>query len=309
MSQGVRELRASAGPVVLGAGAITIGLALVGVFAANHAGENIMGWYGDYVIPTGAVLVGLVAASGFGVSSYLTGTKISGGLLLAVVGMLAAGYGLAQYIEFRLLFPDGAADEQGHAIGFVAWYDAVTRSFRFSDHGHEGSTLDGWGYAFRALEVVGFVGGGALVPLLLRRLPYCDACGLYKRSRAIALIPASVGGKIIHPRRDPAGAAAQQAEMEAARTAADAALTAIRTAGRGADAEALRAAIQTGGPLERKRAAARLPARIAVSLVHCRRCHDGEVRAAMLTGKGNRIRRTPLPPSPASRDAIREFVR
>jgi hypothetical protein len=306
MNQGVRELRASSAPVVLAAGAITIGLALLGVFAANRAGENIMGWYANYVLPAGALLVGLVAASGFGISSYLTGTKIGGGLLALVVALLAGSYALAHLVEFRLLFPDGAADDQGNPVGFATWFDLTTRSFRFE----RGSALGGWGYAFRGLEILGFVGGGALVPILLRMVPYCDSCGLYKRSRAIALIPAAVWGKLPNPKRDPAGAAAHASDTANARAAADAAVDALKAAARGADASALRTAIEASGPLSRKRQTGKLQARIAVTLVHCRRCHDGKLVTRLVTGQGNRIRQVALAdPAPVDREVVRDFVR
>src|SRR5581483_8432529 len=49
--------------VVLAAGLASTVVALVGVMLISHYGdENVMGWYANYVIPAGAVLVGLVAS-------------------------------------------------------------------------------------------------------------------------------------------------------------------------------------------------------------------------------------------------------
>jgi hypothetical protein len=52
--------------------------ALVGVYllATNTKDFNIMGWYANYVLPIGALLVGLVASSGYGIASWITGQKI-----------------------------------------------------------------------------------------------------------------------------------------------------------------------------------------------------------------------------------------
>ncbi len=85
------------GRLVLLAGSATTFDALTGVFAAAHAGENIMGWYADYVLPVGALLVGMVAASGYGIAAWVTGLKMTPRLMWSVAGELALSYFIAQY--------------------------------------------------------------------------------------------------------------------------------------------------------------------------------------------------------------------
>src|SRR5438270_4523354 len=89
--------------LVLVAGIVTTVLALLGVWWLdnNTKDVHIMGWYGDYVIPAGAMIVGFAAGSGYGIASYLTGFRIRRGLLLAVLALQLAGYAGAQYLEFR----------------------------------------------------------------------------------------------------------------------------------------------------------------------------------------------------------------
>ena len=129
-------------PLVFLGGAGTTALALAGVWALSRFAEtNVMGWYADYVLPVGALLVGMVASSGFALGSWFGGARITGRLLLAVAAALVAGYWAAQLLEFHLLFPDGASFEDGTPAGFLDYYDAVTRSFAWEDHGKTGSAL------------------------------------------------------------------------------------------------------------------------------------------------------------------------
>ncbi|MHB8420409.1 MAG: hypothetical protein ACYDCL_20240 [Myxococcales bacterium] len=279
------------GGLVLLAGAATTALALVGVYLLNLVDWNVMGWYADYVIPVGAAFVGLVASSGFGIASWVTGTKISGRLLLLVAGMLAGAYFLAKYLEFRLLFPGGASLDDGSPLGFWSYFDLVTRSIAFEDeHTHQaGSALGLWGYGVRALEVVGFVGAGAAVPLILRAKPYCEACQAYKRTRSLAWIAASVPAKRISKRKTEA-LAAYEASQAASREQGQAAMNAILAAAGKGDLASM-SQLLAG---HQEKATRKLPARILIALTHCRRCQQGELRATMFTGQGRYIKCNPL---------------
>lgn len=290
----VRVAAASAAPLVLVAGLISTALALLGVWALSRfAGENVMGWYANYVIPTGAVLVGLVASSGFGAASWKTGTKVTGPLLLAVAAVLVGGYWAAQYVEFRLLFPDGAVKADGSAAGFLDYYGAVTRTFAWVEHGKHGAPLGAWGYAIRVGDVIGFSGGGLAIPLVMRKLPYCAACGLYMRSPVVALLPAGLEPKRIS-KKDAGALAAREAQAKEAFARGQAALERLFDAGRKGDAAAFGVTLAEEAPRARKRATGKLAARIQVKLVHCPRCAAGEVRASVLTGQGKQLKVTPL---------------
>ncbi len=288
----IREARTSTAPLVLLGGAVTITLALAGVWLADRAGESVMGWYADYVIPVGAILVGLVAASGFGIASWSTGTKITGLLLLAVTAMLLGGYVLAQYVEFRLAFPDGAVLANGDPAGFLDYYDAVTRSFRWMEHDKPGAPLGMLGYLVRLGEVVGFTGGGVLVPFALRKVPYCDACRVYMRSPLVGRIPAGIATKKINSRKHPQEAQAQEARVRQALDEAMAKLQAIVSAS-AMDGAAFGQALSEHAP-KGARAVEKLPARLWIHLVHCRRCGRGELRADLVTGQGKQLRRKPI---------------
>jgi hypothetical protein len=305
----VQVVTAAAAPLVLVAGLATTLLALAAVWALSaFAGQNVMGWYASYVLPAGAILVGVVASSGFGVTSWVTGTKVTGRLLVATAVILVAGYWAAHYLEFRLAFPGGATFEDGTPAGFLDWYDVVTRSFAWKDHGKLGAPLGAWGYALRAAELIGFAGGGLAAPLVMRNMPYCASCGVYMRQPVVAVVPAGVAPKRL-PKKDAAAAAAREAEAGEALARAQAGVARMVAAGRSGDAAAFSAAVEEVGPLSRRRAADKLTARMYVRVVHCRRCGEGRLRIQLATGRGEHVKMTDLATEPLERGVAPRLLR
>lgn len=297
----LRIARSNAAPLVVASGAATTLLALAAVWAlSTFAGENVMGWYADYVLPAGALLVGVVASSGFGVASWVTGTKITGKLLVAVGLSLFAGYWGAKYLEFRVAFPDGASFADGTPAGFFDWYDFVTRSFAWNEHGKLGKPLGALGYALRVGEIVGFSAGGLVAPFLMRRMPYCTSCGVYMRQTVVAVVPAGVVPKRIK-RKDRAAATAQEAEARTAYARGAAGVERIVAAARAGDAAAFGAAVAEVGPLSARRATEKLSTRLHVRVVQCRRCAAGALHVQQLTGQGQQLRSQLLAEHPLER--------
>lgn len=249
---------------VLAAGGVTTLAALAGVFALAHHGENIMGWYANYVIPAGAILVGLLAASGYGVAAWLTGLKMTRRLMWSVVGQLAVSYLIAQYEEFRLT--------NGNGLGFWAWFDAITRNFSFrTAGGGPGTPFGVLGYAMRALEVAGFVGGGLLVPLALRAKPYCDGCRTYKRTTTIAWVPGGLPG---------------DGGLDS--------VDAIFAAAEAGDRNGFQLELAERGPASAKRVTRRLATHVVVQLVRCPRCTGGSLLASCAERHGRNVHVTVL---------------
>ncbi len=304
----VRVAAGNASPLVLAAGLASTTVALTGVWAiSKYGGENLMGWYANFVLPVGAILVGMVASTGFGLSSWATGTKITGVLMVAVAFALFAGYWAAQYIEFRVAFPDGATLPDGSAAGFLDWYDAVTRSFAWKEHDKLGSPLGAWGYLLRAGEIVGFCGGGLLTPFLLRKMPYCASCKAYMRQTVVALIPAAVPFRKVS-KKDTAGLAARDTEARDAFARGEEALAKVFAAGQSGDAVAFASAVSEAGPVSAQRAANKLPARIQVRVVRCRRCGAGELRASLVAGQGQQVKITPMRTQPLDRGVAQRLA-
>lgn len=305
----VRATSGGAVPTVLVAGALSSALALAGVWAiARFTDENVMGWYGNYVIPVGPILVGLVASSGFALGSYLSGAKITGGLLWMMLAILVAAYALGQWLEYRQLFPGGAVLDDGTELGFWGYFDLVTRSIAFTDRNKvEGSPLGTLGYLVRVGDLVGFTAGGLFIPFGLRKLPYCSACAAYMRRPVVALLPADVPRQRIS-KKDAAALAAFEATRQEARARAEAGLARLYQAAGGGDGAAFSAAVAEVGPLSARRATHELDHRLQVRAVHCRRCGAGELRTELVTGQGKQVRSAPFSTQPLERGVIARLL-
>jgi hypothetical protein len=294
--------------IVLLAGAITTVLALLGVWWLdnNTTDFHVMGWYADYVLPIGAMLVGLAAGSGYGIASYLTGFRIRRGVLTLVLALQLGGYFAAQFLEFRSLTREGPlVDEAGETITFARYYHLRAVSFAWNDHGKPGQPLGGWGYFFVALGVVGFALGGMLAPAILLKAPYCESCQLYMKSHGLALVPASVPKRRVS-RKDAEGQAAFKDEQDRAARGADTVLGQVGELAARGDAFGIKTALAAypirGGEARR---IDRLPARLRLRLVGCRACSDGYIQPAMITGQGRAIRVQALAQLPLRADAVR----
>jgi hypothetical protein len=290
--------------LVLAAGVVTTVLALAGVWWLddNTTDFHIMGWYANYVLPVGALIVGMAAGSGYGIASYLTGFRIRRGLLLAVLALQLCGYAGAQYLEFRSLTREGPiVDGDGEELTFARYYHLRAVNFSWVEHGKQGEPLGTWGYFFLGLGVVGFALGGLLAPAALMKMPYCERCSLYMKSRALAWVPASVPNRRVS-KKDTAGQAAYAEEQDRASDGAQKVLNRVsELAGRG-DALAIKAVLadhpNRGSEARR---IGRLPARLRVRLVRCRQCSEGHIQPAMVSGQGRAMRvqaleKLPLPP-------------
>ncbi len=298
---GLREERSYL-PVII-SGLASTALTLLGVYAldTSAADFNIMGWYANYVIPVGAIIVGLAAASGYGLASWFSGVKITRHLLWMVLVLQLAAYFGAQYIEFKNLHLVHRAT--GEPVGFFEYYDMAARSFAWKQSdGSMGEPMGAWGYFFRGLEVLGFAAGGLIVPLLLRKAPYCPECQLYMKTRQLALVPASVPVRKVK-KSDLAGTAAYQAEQQQAFDGGKQTVAALQQFAAGNNPAEFQKRV--GELLSGKKQAARLPQRLNLQLVHCKRCFSGRLVAQLWVGQGKQMKRTEF----ARADLNPEFIR
>lgn len=273
---------------VIQTGLITTGLTLFGVYllAANTEDFNIMGWYANYVLPVGALIVGLAAGSGYGIGSWWAGFKMNKGLLLAVLVLQVVAYFAAQYIEFRsmhLVYKD-----TGEPVGFWTFFHLNAISFAWKQNkGGYGEPLGLWGYAFRGLEVAGFALGGIIAPAALMAKAYCDKCQRYKKSKELATIGASV--PLVNLKKvDKETAAAHEAEQARALSEATARFDQLKQMAMEGNVEGFLAEIEPYK--QRQKEVGKLPRRLRMTLVWCPGCMGGTLQAAAVIGQGEKMR-------------------
>ncbi|MBA4388025.1 MAG: hypothetical protein C0404_08595 [Verrucomicrobia bacterium] len=279
------------GLLVIVGGLVTSAISLSLVFVLDKLTDsfNIMGFYLNYVIPAGALVIGLIAGSGYGAVSLWRGIKISKGLLWVVMGLQLVAYFVAQYLEYLDVL---ARLDDGVKLTFLQYYDFMARAFAWKqENGSVGTPLGLWGYAFRALEAAGFAFGGLIVPVILLKKPYCMQCQVYMKSRDLCLIPAGVQEKKIK-KKDTEAQAAYEAEIKQALTEGQNALSQLQAHAQGWQADEFKKIVKF--LVDRNRTTGKLTGRIAMKLVFCRRCRDGYLAPVMLTGQGEAIAMTPL---------------
>jgi len=274
-------------PLVIAAGIGSTILALALVYLLQHnADTNVMGWYGDYVFPIGAILVGLVASSGYVLAAWLSGLKIRRGLLVAIVLLQIGAYFAAQYTEFAVRGP--LVDAAGHAVSFPRYFHVMTVNTAWKDdQGKMGKPLGGLGYALRFGELAGFILGTLVSPVLLHAKPYCDACERYMQSKSLALLPAS-NTKAGHLFGKAAINRTAQEVLEAGMTDV-AELVSLAAA---ADSPAFAAKLTLLAP--QRGQAKKLSRRIDVRLVSCARCAAGRLEIQSTQVKGRQVTNTKM---------------
>jgi len=268
---------------VLASGLATTAIALIGVYllANNTEDFNVMGWYANYVLPIGALLVGLVASSGYGIASWMTGQKITRSLLVTVLGLQLIAYFAGQYLEVR---SHDFRFEDGTPVGFVTYFDFAARSFAWQQKdGSAGQPLGVWGYLFRLLEIVGFCAGSVIAPLVLRAVPYCESCQIYMKTRHAGLLPASAPARRVK-KSDAEGQARYAMEQEEAATRGSALLTTLGEKAAAGDFDGYRNLLAEHSPKNKE--IDKLPTRIAVSVIRCPKCSTGHLLAKLRTGHG-----------------------
>lgn len=283
---------------VLIAGLITTGLTLFGLHMINVTdvkGEfNIMGWYANYIIPVGAIIVGLIAGSGYGLVSWFMGIKFNRYLLLGVMALQILAYFAAQYIEYQDIirhFKGMAIFDKSGAVklpipGFFEYYDEAARSLYWKGKYDTSPTpLGAWGYSIRLLEVAGFVFGGAIAPIVLAKHPFCEQCQRYMNGKALTVVPADIPSKFLQKKDESAKAsAATEAEKTIER------LKQLAVEGRTVEFKSLIQELDS-----QKKESDKLDFRYHIGVVRCRNCKKGYLRLQSITGHGKYMKVEDLP--------------
>lgn len=279
---------------VLLCGIITSVLALAGVYWLNKNATDfhIMGWYADYVIPAGAIIVGLIAGSGYGIASWVTGVRISQWLLWAVVLLQTGAYVGAEYVEYRDVLNEfqqrGRIQVQpGNFPSFTEYYDLKARNFAWKNkHGNgAGDPLGGWGYFFVLLGAAGFILGGLIAPAILFATPYCDGCQRYMTRKVLGVLPAAVPVRKIS-KKDAVAQASYALEQEEAAARADLAVARLREAIATGNAAAFRLELSAAGIVKQNN---KLSRKVDVSLTWCRNCDGGRIALTLVSGLGEQM--------------------
>ena len=156
---------------------------LTGIFlgvievSTGYAIYSFMLWF---ILPVGALLAGLGAASGYYAGAKLFQQKPAGGILLNMVGASIGAFLVVHYTPYFMLEVDGIRVKE--VISFWKYLDLDIRHTSLSllrGRVSTGGLGSFWGYAYACLQLLGFSFGGFVIFAMLLDNPYCDKCSRY----------------------------------------------------------------------------------------------------------------------------------
>lgn len=140
-------------------------LALLLALNAALPALALMNWHANYVVPLGAILVGLAAGSGYGIACWLKRARLGKRLMFGILLLQAVCFFGSHYVEYAmirnvLLLAD--------PLSFWQYFDWWARGFSFDTAIHAGPQLGAWGYAMRAVEFACF----SLCGIVVMAMPF-----------------------------------------------------------------------------------------------------------------------------------------
>lgn len=272
--------------VLAGITTSAITLFFVNYLASIENGIYLMGYYFSYVLPIGALGVGLLAGSGYGLASFLKGFRISVITLCLILLLQITVYFLFKYLEFNNL---NWNIEEATIKDFLHYFDTQARSFTWEKDisGSKGKPLGLLGYGVTFLEILGFA-FGALIPLLiLYFLPYCEHCRIYMTTTILCFIPAGKMPKIIKP-KDKAENEAYVLEQTAEFEKGNKKLEEIKNLISLNDGPSLISEIEKLA--KEKENAFKLTKIIKLELITCKRCENGHMLPSIIHNLNEKVK-------------------
>jgi hypothetical protein len=173
---------------ILLSGILTSAACLVLVYFASKAGFEIMGLYVAFLIPMGALLVGIASGSGYAIASKLFNVKIQKAYFIAFFIVALITYVGALYATYLSVV--GSEEISSNEITFLRYFTILAENTTYSiNHGKDALELGKFGYLFQFLEAVGFSLGALLPAYILSKSFFCSICQLYMKPVAKGKLP------------------------------------------------------------------------------------------------------------------------
>jgi len=185
------DLRGLPAEALITVGGIVTTAAVVGVnlLGENYVGFNFLSLSFWFVIPAGAIIGGMGAASGYYATARITQTMPSRTLLINMIAVAVSAWFLSKWASYAtLVLEDGT--RVADLISFWQYFVISTESMQLSvgTRGRmAGSTgeLGMLGYAREALQLVGFMVGGFASYAYLTDVEACESCKRYAKTETI----------------------------------------------------------------------------------------------------------------------------
>lgn len=147
------------------------------------AGTSIMGWYLYYIIPIGALIVGVLSGLGYAIAARSVNMTLSPAFVTGMVSVALVDYFAALYITYDNLLATTGADATRYSFVQFLRDSCELISFSGGDGSSPGNPIGLWGYFFKSLEVIGYVAGATLPAKMavtsVSGTPDCPRCKQY----------------------------------------------------------------------------------------------------------------------------------
>jgi hypothetical protein len=156
--------------------------ALANVIVTRMVGINIFTFKLWFVIPAGAIGIGMLGASGAILAAryFQVQPTITDAILMVAVA--AATMLLIYYLDYATLVLDDGR-KASDLVDFASYVDLILTKahMRVGRGGIDTGEVGQMGYALAGIEFVGFLIGGAATFFFIKGLPRCADCGSYLR--------------------------------------------------------------------------------------------------------------------------------
>ena len=145
----------------------------------GHALYSFTFWF---VIPIGAICVGMMAATGFMIAARVLNVRPARSTLAVIIVSSMTMFVAIQWLDYTWMTVDGQAISSAISFQDFLSFTISHTSMQVGVRGHFSDTgiqLGGGGYLFVAVQIVGFLIGGVSIYLILTGMTYCERCSKY----------------------------------------------------------------------------------------------------------------------------------
>jgi hypothetical protein len=163
-------------------------LAAVGMVALNIVSQRVLdldflGLTYAFILPVGAILGGLGAAAGYYVAARITSTLPSRRMLFEMLAIGVSTWLLMHWVDYATMrFGNGALVRDALPFADYLSLRAEHLQLTISNGGSSGTTtpeLGLLGYVHELVQIAGFVAGGLMMWIALKRQEACTPCSRY----------------------------------------------------------------------------------------------------------------------------------
>ena len=153
------------------------------VYLELHYDCAIYGLVYGFVLPFGAMLCGLVAASGYYAGSRVMSYRPGRWFFIGMMAVSCGNFFLIYWLKYTHLRVDGESIRNWMPFADYLRYTLTHTAITLTRSQSDAFELGAGGYAYAVVLILGFALGGYIVFALTRSAAYCDACSLYMKKQ------------------------------------------------------------------------------------------------------------------------------